>query len=233
MTPPAYDEQIESLERQFVAECVQNPQDEEAWKRFNDYFGFYIMLWIHRAMPWKPVQEREDVFQSLMLKIYADRVLERIDPGHPSQRAFLRRVTKNFVIDYQRREQVQSVSIKRDEWLADAISMLADGFPPKSEEELLQAIIDHLAERKLDERHMAIYEAFLDLTPASEVASRFGVSVATAYRYRSRGWSGTNGPIRKGLQKWETRQNGRHHANRNGPELHRAVPARFDQGARI
>jgi len=116
-------------DRQVVAGCVDNPNSKSAREAFVEHFGLRVKLWILKASPADSQQDRDDVYQSLMLKIYSGGVLERIDPIAGRPHAYLRRVTFNYCIDAHRKESSKPLSIDTEESIADEASLLADGFP--------------------------------------------------------------------------------------------------------
>lgn len=172
-------------DRRIVAECVRVPNNQQAWQTFAKHFGLWMRIWIRAALPADPQQDRDDVYQNLMFKIFTGCVLERIDPAAGNPQAYLRRVTFNYCMDAHRHDSTKPSSIDREESIADAASLLADGFPPKSEDELLRALLHNVAQAGLDPVTTDIYNAFLDEVPAAQVAERFGISLSTAYRYRA------------------------------------------------
>jgi RNA polymerase sigma factor (sigma-70 family) len=175
----------DDADRRIVSECVQFPDSEPAWQTFFIHFGLRMRIWIRMALPSDSPADHDDVYQNLMVKIFTGGILERIDPTFGNPHSYLMRVTFNYCMDEHRHDWSKPSSIDREELIADQTSLLANGFPPRTEDELLAALLQNVAEGGLDALTKDIYNAFLDEMPAAQVAETFGVSLATAYRYRA------------------------------------------------
>lgn len=175
----------DEADRRIVRECTRTPDNQEVWQTFFEHFGLRMRIWIRAALPADPQQDRDDVYQNLMFKLFTGGVLEKIDPSVGNPHAYLRRVTFNYCMDAHRQDSTKPSSMDREGSIADAASLLADGFPPKSEDELLSALTQHVADARLDPLTTDIYNALLDEIPVAQVAERFGLSLSTTYRHRA------------------------------------------------
>ena len=174
----------DAADRKVVAKCVGNPDGQPAWQGFFEHFGLRVKLWILKAMPADSEQDRDDVYQNLMFKIFSGGVLERIDPETGRPHAYLRRVTFNYCMDVHRKDADKPSSIDPEESIADEANRLADGFPPRSVDDLLVVIRKHVAEAGLDPLTVHVYNAILNVVPAAHVAKRFSLSLSTVYRHK-------------------------------------------------
>lgn len=174
--------EIAKIDREVIAACLTK-NDDKAWRNFYSHFGVPIRGWIRRAGI--PVEDQDEVYQSLMFKIFTEGVLGKIESDSRSPRSYLWRVTFNFCMDTYRRSPEQLVPLPGENVLADEMGLVADIFPPKSQDELVTAIKSYVTKEKVNQVTIDVYCAFLDGMSVIKVAEQFGLSRATAYRHRA------------------------------------------------
>jgi RNA polymerase sigma factor (sigma-70 family) len=158
---------------------LRDPQDHEAWMQFVSLYEPVT----YRVLRRSGLQDADalEVLQDLFLAV--NKNIERWRPGneHGSFRGWLRRVTRNLVVSWVRRQRRQLATTPVD---LDALlesNPTADG--PETDEfdwELRRALFQRASERVRAEVRPQTWQAFWDVgvtgATVAETASRLGMT---------------------------------------------------------
>lgn len=177
-------ERDDSLDLPIVQNCLRELHSKEAWDAFVTHFGPFLRRCIASKLRTGSEEDRDDLFQALILKVMSRDVLSAYKPDKAAFRAFLYTVAVNEIRNYHRKGEREQLVADASE-LADELATAADMYPKRSEASLIDAILDHLDSMEdLTEKRARVYKALLELKSAEEVARSCEVSEATVYRYR-------------------------------------------------
>jgi RNA polymerase sigma factor (sigma-70 family) len=168
-----------SVIEQFLAQ----PGSPEAQDQLLRRFGPSIEQMVAGQLGPASLLDREDIVQDVFVRILSRDLFQRYDSSLGAPRAYLRTIISNHVKDLHRRRARLSQGGPQD-YLLDEGTELARGFPPRSEDQLLEAIREHLAEHRIPIGTLRIYNRYLEFCSAKQVAAEFDFSIETAYRHR-------------------------------------------------
>lgn len=158
---------------------LRDPRDHEAWMKF-------VVLYepvIYRLLKKSGLQEADalEVMQELLLAV--SRSVERWVPGqeHGSFRGWLRRVTRNLVVNWLRRRKRQLVTTSLD---LDSLSIgdepVASDETREFDGELRRSLFHNASDRVRLEVQAQTWQAFWDVTvvgrEVGEVAAELGMT---------------------------------------------------------
>ena len=160
--------------------------DNDAWVVFVDRYGSRLNQWcLHRGL--QPA-DSEDVTQNVLVKLARNMKTFQYDPKL-TFRGWLRRVTENAVIDFQRerraRHEVSQLAEVRDlfdtkEDRDDLLTRLGEAF----DLEILEHAMDRVRRRVEPQRWQAWKMTAQDLKPGREVADALQMPIASVYTAR-------------------------------------------------
>ncbi|MFN0052468.1 MAG: RNA polymerase sigma factor [Planctomycetales bacterium] len=158
---------------------LRDPRDHEAWVEFVSLYEPVI----YRVLRRTGLQDADALEMSQELFLAVNRNIGRWEPGaeHGSFRGWLRRVTRNLVVSWVRRQkrQVTSSSLDLDELLESppAVDGLETG---ELDRELRRALFHLASERVRAEVRPQTWQAFWEVavsgTSVAEVAIRLGMT---------------------------------------------------------
>jgi RNA polymerase sigma factor (sigma-70 family) len=160
---------------------LRDPRDHEAWVEFVSLYEPVA----YRLLRQHGLQEADarEVVQDLFLAV--SRSIERwdIDPERGSFRGWLRRVTRNLVINWLKQRTRRPPAVGGSDLLS-MLEMLPDNSAPESLEfdtELRRSLFQRAAEHVMSDVKPKTWQAFLETgvhgTTAAQAASKLGMSV--------------------------------------------------------
>jgi len=183
MTHPDQDD-LQAEDLAVVRRCIQEPHGEEAWRAFLVRFGYIIEHSIRQAARTASEEDREDVFQGILLRLVALNGLGGYSAEHGLFRPYLWAVATNAVRDLYRKTPPETALDEPQLSLAAEARQVAGQFPPLEEDELVALILKHLESKVSDISKLRVMCDIVHEIPIEEVQRRHGISQATAYRYR-------------------------------------------------
>lgn len=160
--------------------------EDDAWVVFVDRYGSRLNQWC--LMRGLQPADSEDVTQNVLVKLARNMKSFQYDPKL-TFRGWLRRVTENAVIDFQReqraRHEVSQLAEARDlfesnEERDDLLTRLGEAF----DLEILEHAMDRVRRRVEPQRWQAWKMTAQDLKPGREVAEELQMPIATVYAAR-------------------------------------------------
>ncbi len=160
---------------------LRDPQDHEAWVEFVSLYEpvAYRILRHHGLQD----ADAREVMQDFFLAV--SRSIDRwdTDPGRGSFRGWLRRVTRNLVINWIKQRQRRGTAVGGSDLLA-MLNLLPDASGPEScefDRELRRSLFQRAAELVQGEVQPQTWQAFWETgivgTSAAKVAAKLGMSV--------------------------------------------------------
>jgi RNA polymerase sigma factor (sigma-70 family) len=187
MTHPDRDD-VQTKDLVIVRRCIEEPHGEEAWRAFLIRFGHIIENSIRQTARTASDEDREDVFQAILLRLISLNGLGGYTPQNGPFRPYLRTVAANAVRDLYRKAPPETAMDEPELSLAAEARRVADQFPPVEESELVALILRHLENKVSDIPKLRAMCDIVREVPIEEVRKRHGISQATAYRYRMECW---------------------------------------------
>jgi len=158
----------------------QNPT-VDGWGAFVDHYGPKIFSWCRG----KGLQtaDANDVLQNVLFRLHASMKRSPWDPNRGSLRAWLKRVTRNAVIDYvdlRRRQRAEAVPLEWLESIAESNEQFADELADEEERGVAQAETElRVGPKKWQVFWMLVYGN----RSGDEVAEELGLTIGTVYNY--------------------------------------------------
>lgn len=173
---------------------LQDWSDEESWRWFYDTYSRLIFA-VARSRGLKE-DEAEEVVQETALHVCKSLKGFKADPVFGSFKAWLRKVVRGRIVDWQRRKQAEnrlprhhSRHTVSEEGRTPTVERVPDpggGFDRRWDEEW-QALAREEFKKRVDEKHYQIFDHHVfQGHAAGKVAKAFGVSQATVYVLRFR-----------------------------------------------
>ena len=160
-------------------------RDESAWRDFVNRYGVRIRAWClkRRLSP----TDADDVTQDVLLRLAKH--MEKFDyDSDQSFRGWLRRMTENAVRDFVKSQRnfnvIGSAAILQQLDEIRAPQSLVERLEEVFDLELLEEAMSRVSSRVNSQRWLAWQLTAQDGVPASEVATRLEIPIATVYSSR-------------------------------------------------
>ena len=175
------DLEVQAQDLEIVRLCALDPFDQAAWEKFGVRFAHVIQYRISKVARDASKEDREDLCQAILMKIWTDGILEEYDSARAPVRAFLHSVVVNAVRDaFRRRPREEAVDSAKLDFIATA-QRVADRFPAVTQPEIF-LILKDLLEKEANTKWLEAYFAYMEGASVEEVMAQCGISQATAYR---------------------------------------------------
>lgn len=151
---------------------------EDGWEAFVDHYGPKIFSWCRRN-GLQPA-DAHDVLQNVLVKLHLSMKRSPWDPRRGPLRSWLKKVTRNALIDYVQRRRRDTRAPHWLEAIAAGNEQFADELADEEQQRVAQAETElRVGPKKWQVFHLRVYQGRC----GEEVAQQLGLTVGTVYNY--------------------------------------------------
>ena len=173
--------------RQTLLLRVKNPDDEQAWNEFVNYYKSFIKVILKYLNV--ATNHVEDLTQEILIKIWKGLQKLDYDSEKARFRTWLNRVIRNAVIDFQRAGNRRIKTENQDEVDSESFPLDNDEFSKIIEKEW-RAHITNLALDNIRPifkgNALDVFNLYLNEVPTKKIAEQLNIAEGSVYKLRSR-----------------------------------------------
>ena len=173
--------------RQTLLLRVKNPDDEQAWNEFVNYYKSFIKVILKYLNV--ATNDVEDLTQEILIKIWKGLQKLDYDSEKARFRTWLNRVIRNAVIDFQRAGNRRIKTENQDEVDSESFPLDNDEFSKIIEKEW-RAHITNLALDNIRPifkgNALDVFNLYLNEVPTKKIAEQLNIAEGSVYKLRSR-----------------------------------------------